>query len=174
MGRFFSLLGLAILVALWEYAVAPFLPSWLAVHPFIPLLVLLLAFARRSSTVFLFAAMVGILLETVIGGYGILYPEIRTCIVAGGLILLGTGWFSNRSVYALLLLTVVARALDWGVVSAIYGLSRWLGAGTAVSFSLSSVWHWLIWDLIWVWTGFVLVSWTKRALRPYLPARFRG
>ncbi len=172
MRRFLFLVMCAYLVVGWEFSVAPFLPSWLAIHPFLPSLVLLLAFARRSSTVFFFAMLVGIGTTALAGEYGFFVPLFRACFVSAWLILLGTSWLSNRSLYALLLLVACARLTDWISLQMLDGISRWIGQGTSVTLSFFTMWHWLIWDLVLVSMGFLCVSWMKRNLRPYLPARF--
>ncbi len=148
---------LGLLTGLWETAVAPFLSQpWGSFHPIIPISVLLLVASGRTRAL-AFALPAAAVLDAYMG-FTFDLAFVRYAFIMFALELVMRQFLTNRSVYASLLLAILARLLDWATA----GVTGWLGVlinATAYGWHLPvgalSV---LAWDLVITALGFLVIA----------------
>ncbi len=147
--RVFALLLAAFLLACVEWAFVPFLPPFLRVHPGLPVVVMLAVTTRRRwSTAFALAFGVTVDLLSVAR---LELATVRMVAIAVFVQLVLRYILTNRSVYAVVALGLVARIVDWVLVR----------LGTVIASVLESTWFGPAVETAWVqqllWDGFLLI-----------------
>ena len=164
---------LGTLAGLWEAAALPFLPSWMAVRPLLPLLVVFLVINVRRPTKPM--AVIGALFIDV---FAVAAPDlavIRYLVICYVLDAVAQRWLTNRSLYTSLGLVVIGRILEQG--------SAWM-FGTLVSRLTHAPSPWmaaapffstLVWDLLIVGISFLIIAFfTRRFTTAVRPAQHTG
>lgn len=154
------LLGLC--VGAWEMMVYPFLPTWLAWRPLLPIAVLLLLVHGRGAA--LACVLAGsVILDT----YQVAFSDLAFFRYALVIVMLNfflRQWLTNRSLYTALGLMVIGRAVERGLAWAVGTFTQVIGA---------TAYGWMhgphevaafLWDMLWVAAGFIILFSSRRFL----------
>ncbi|MCR4278589.1 MAG: hypothetical protein NUV81_01655 [bacterium] len=162
--RIIGMILIAMLVALYEVSVAPFLPMpWNAFHPILGILVLLVAIEKRNSA-FIVAGVSGFLLDLYSTG-GTFFAVGRFLLLTMMMMTLNAHVLTNRSVYASITLVLLTRMFDWIWIAVASLIVALLFRSTIHVPSLESVGRVMAWDTAFVALGFAFfVFFTKRFL----------
>jgi cell shape-determining protein MreD len=162
MRRWLIVVLLGLVAAVWEVAVAPFLPGPLSLSPLWPLVVILLVSSKRSR-----AIVVAVCGGLVVDAYAAsVIPWLTLRLLAGVLILdvVHQQFLTNRSLYATVALAVLARFID--VLGLFFLYLVRLGFSVHALWIAPSVWTWM-WDVVLCAVGFLLIAAATRRYLPY-------
>ncbi|MDO8584440.1 MAG: hypothetical protein Q7R83_04660 [bacterium] len=159
-------IGLAITC---ELVFQPFLPTWLQIHPFIPVLILLLITQKRR---YLYATLlVGGFLLDAYAPEGKATLALRLLLVIPVLEYAAEYWLTNRSLYTSLLLIWTARLAMLGLGWLFHMILYWIGQSALPPvFDLREAWVFAF-DTGLMIAGFLMIATWTRALHESLRPR---
>jgi len=156
---------LALALALFEVALRPFLPAWLCVRPLLPLLVIIVLTTGRSWAVWT-AVFAGLVMDA----FSFPSPDLAMLRLVLSVMLIDAisrHWLTNRSLFAMLLLTFLTRVFERGSSAAVATVGWWSGLSVYGWQADPSFIALFFWDAVLIFAGFLTVlSFSRQFLAP--------